>query len=100
MMDFSESDIAATQARFPHHANVTRPVADTSVGRYKSDFSPEQIRNLERIMQMSLRSYGYAMDYPPLAPFHRRWMLRQHARSAFTQWWWETRRWLKGKPGR
>lgn len=100
MLRFPESDIAATQARFPHHGNLTRPVADTSVGRYASDFSPGQIRNLERIMQMGLRSYGYPMDHPPLAPFHRRWMLRQHARSAFTQLWWESGRWLKRKLGR
>ena len=45
-----------------HHENVTRPVFQDSVGRWRQSFSADEIHELTRIMAPELRRFGYQID--------------------------------------
>jgi hypothetical protein len=55
-------------AKWEHHKRLTEPLTPAKVGRYRTELSPAQIRDVESVAQYGMQAYGYAMETWQLHP--------------------------------
>jgi len=55
-------------AKWEHHKRLTEPLTPARVGRYRSELSPKQIRDVECVAQYGMEAYGYPMENWQLHP--------------------------------
>lgn len=79
-----------------HHRRLGEPLSPARIGRYRSDLTAKQIRDIESVAQYGLRTYGYEFDDWLISPLmaENRMLLLRAAISDFLNRCWRR---LQGK---